>query len=229
MFPISSELSGTANFERLHQVYLDLSRHLFFLNMAQLVVFAGFSRDILTMWMGHDFADKSYVILFMVSIGFFFDTLTNLPSQVCDGMGFPKVTSIFALLRGLTGIGLTVVGGHLRGVEGVAAGYMASCVIVAFAFNIYVHGRIIKVPYLKVVRVCGENFVVGVAMLAALWLGSRQSPADAHSIIVVLAKAAIVGAALCAFGYTRVLDRDERSRVHQKGRRLIRQAVQAVK
>ena len=78
-----------------------------FLNAAILVLVAVFAHQILLYWMDAEFARNGALVLAVMAISQFVDSLTSLPSLVNDGMGHPRVSGMFALVR--AGAGLVVV------------------------------------------------------------------------------------------------------------------------
>lgn len=208
IFPISSELSGELNMERLHAVYLTMTRNLFYLSMVQMVMFSLFSWEILRVWMGVEFADNASAILMMVAVGFFFDTMTNVSSQVCDGLGHPRITSAFAFIRGIVGILLTLIGGYLSGVQGVAAGFMLSCILGSVSFNFYIHRRVIMISYLKVMRHYAESAVF-CALIFGLFFSISNFSAT-FSLAQLLINLTGVTFSFTLFGYFRIIDEKSR-------------------
>lgn len=216
MLPISSELGASAHLDRLHEVYLEMTRYIFFLNLAQVVMFVLFSRDILSLWMGRQFAEDAHTILVYIAIGFFFDTLTNLPSQVNDGLSHPKVTSTFAFLRGIAGILFAIAGGIYGGVQGVAFGFMLSCILLSVFFNLYVHKKTIKLSLWQVIhRACGRSILFGLfvlAVFAPLNLITHWEPNAARFMF----KLALVSSSFAFYGYAYVLDDGKRLQIREK-------------
>lgn len=212
IFPVSSEFSGGKETERLYVVYLNMTKNLFFLGLFQVVVLSLFSWEILCVWMGAEFADKASIVLALVAIGYFFNTLTNVPSQVCDGLGFPRITSMFAFIRGAIGIVLTLAGGWLAGLMGVAIGYMASCVVVSAMFNLYIHPRIIKVPYSSVVRECMESALFG-ALISIVIVTLHHLHPTPFNVFKFSGEMLAITSLFAIFGYYRILDKDHRLRI----------------
>ena len=228
IFPISSELgAGEANLKRLHEIYLTMGRNIFFLNIMQVVLFSLFSWDLLSLWMGRDFADKSSLILTLLAIGVFFDSLTNLPSQICDGLSHPRITSTFAFIRGAIGILFVLIGGHVAGVLGVAAGFTLSCIIMSLAFNIYVHPRIIKLSMVKVALSYAEITVFGLLVLASFIPLTVFKPRETLDVAAFLLKGSAAGLAFCLYGYARLLDGERKRQLHSQLGLMLRKAVSA--
>ncbi|KAF0233726.1 MAG: polysaccharide biosynthesis [Desulfovibrionaceae bacterium] len=214
IFPISSELSGTDRLDRLHEIYLSMSRMLFFLSMAQTLMFGLLAWDILAIWMGTAFASQASEILILVAIGYFADTTTNLPTQVCDGLTSPKLTSMFAFVRGCTSIVFALVGGSVAGVYGVAVGFAASCIIMSLVFNMFVHSRVIGLSYgLVIIRTQAESlaFGIGLALVALPFtlLKGKTSP----DLVRFFLTAGALAVSLCVYGYLRICSRGQRQQI----------------
>lgn len=217
LFPIASELGASRDIQQLHHIYHVMTRYLFFLNVAVLVLFTSFSWDILNLWMGKVFADQASVILTFIAIGYFFNSLTNLPSQVCDGMNNPKITSTFAFLSGGVCILFNLIGGHLWGVVGIAAGYMVACAIMSVSFNLYVHNRVIGLSYRRVILgPCLESAILGLVVLLTFLPLNLLAAKENQHFGMVLIKAMSVALVFGVFGYLRVLDTEARKKIHGK-------------
>jgi hypothetical protein len=77
-----------------------------FLNASVLVLVAVFAYQILYYWMNPQFAAHGAVVLAVMALSQFIDSLTSLPSLVNDGMGHPRLSGMFALARALAGLGM---------------------------------------------------------------------------------------------------------------------------
>jgi O-antigen/teichoic acid export membrane protein len=229
IFPISSELGSGGGLERLHSVYLSMTRFIFFLNSVQLVVFVLFSWDILYLWMGRSFADDASRILLYIAVGFFFDLLTSLPSQVNDGISSPKVTSTFAFLRGITGVLFAFIGGKYAGVHGVAIGFMTSSILLSVSFNLYVHHKIIHLSFLGVVKQAYVGSILfSVLVLAVLLPINSLFKYNTNGHVYFLCKLTAVLLAFTLYGYLKILDDEMRCLVREKCTIMLRRALPSV-
>lgn len=211
MFPVASEMGSTGQSEELKKIYIVLSRHIFFLNIALTTILCLFSKQILQIWMGNDFAQQTYIILILISLAFFADTLTNLPSLVNDGLNFPKVTGFFAFGRAIFGFIALLIGAVYFGLTGVAAAYLVSSVFMGSVFLLYVHKKTIKISLQLLIR---ESFltssvfslVVGVLMLLI-------KPLLPSTKTMIMLELFIITMSFVVFGYKRILNDTLRTKI----------------
>jgi O-antigen/teichoic acid export membrane protein len=146
MFPHASALAAQGRLDELEDDYYLASRYVFFLNGALAVMLAVLARPLLTVWMGADFAAQGTLILALIALTQWVDSLTNLPSLVNDGLGHPQVTGSFAITRAILGLALVAAGVHWAGLYGAALAHLAGSLLVGLAFLVYVHGRTVPFP-----------------------------------------------------------------------------------
>jgi len=145
-FPAASALAATGQLRRLDQTYVKATRYVVFVNAAILALLAVFAYPILAWWMNADFARHGALILAVMALAQFVDSLTSLPSLVNDGMGHPRVSGLFAVTRALVGLVLLYAGIRGWGVVGAAWAHLAGALLFTGAFLVYVHGRTVPTP-----------------------------------------------------------------------------------
>lgn len=145
LFPISSALAANNQHDELRRIYLVSTRYYIYLNASLCLMLAVFSREILHYWAGSVFDASAALVLVLISTAAFFESLTNLPSFVNDGLGKPRNTGILALLRALVGLAFSYIGIRYAGYIGAAWAYLISSVIFSIAFLIFVHKRSIPI------------------------------------------------------------------------------------
>lgn len=167
-FPAASALAARGELERLNRLYLKASRYVVFINASVLVLVAVFSYQILYYWMDPQFARAGQVVLTVMALSQFIDSLTSLPSLVNDGMGHPRYSGLFALAR--AGVGLVVVylGVAGWGIAGAAWGHLIASVLLTCAFLFAVHGRTVPTRLGELARKAYLPSVLGVAAVALL-------------------------------------------------------------
>jgi O-antigen/teichoic acid export membrane protein len=166
VFPAASALSARGELERLRVLYLKASRYVVFLNASVLVLVAVFAYQILYYWIDPQFARAGQVVLAVMALSQFIDSLTSLPSLVNDGMGHPRYSGMFALAR--AGLGLVAVyfGVDGWGIAGAAWGHLLASVLLTCAFLVAVHGRTVPARLGDLVRHAYLPSVVGVGAVA---------------------------------------------------------------
>ena len=214
IFPIASELGSQSKHDELIVIYRKMTKYIFNINIFLTLMICLFSLEIMTLWMGQEFAEKSTLILILVSIGFLFNTTTGLPSLVNDGIGHPKVTSIFAFIHGAVSVTLLIIFGQLYGLNGIAFGYCMASILMAIVFNIYVHVRVIDVSWIEIIRTSYLGGILFSVFIVVLFLIIKLANASPEvTIIGLIIEAAILSLSYFTFAYLFILDKRDRSKV----------------
>jgi O-antigen/teichoic acid export membrane protein len=74
----------------------------------------------LSMWLGHDFAEKSWVIASILGIGLLFNSLAQIPHAAVQASGDVKITSIIHIAEFIFYVPLLYLALHFYGLEGAA-------------------------------------------------------------------------------------------------------------
>jgi O-antigen/teichoic acid export membrane protein len=225
LFPAASALAARGELERLRALYLKASRYVVFINASVLVLVAVFSYQILYYWMNPQFARAGQVVLAVMALSQFIDSLTSLPSLVNDGMGHPRVSGMFALVRAAFGLVVVWFGVDGWGIVGAAWGHLVASGVMTCIFLAAVHGRTVPARMKDLVRQAYLPSVFGVGLVAVLAdAGNRLfdgGPLDL--VLLVLMTVAL----LFAWGALCVIEKDDKdlawSRV--KGLLSMRKAV----
>ena len=208
LFPAASALAARGELERLRTLYMKASRYVVFLNASVLVLVAVFSYQILYYWIDPQFARVGQVVLAVMALSQFIDSLTSLPSLVNDGMGHPRYSGMFALAR--AGVGLVAVYAGVAGwgIAGAAWGHVLASVLLTCAFLVAVHGRTVPARLGELLRHAYLPSLFGVGAVAiAADAGKYLFGSDPFGLsLLVLATAML----LFAWGVLFVVERDDK-------------------
>lgn len=195
LFPAASSLAATGQLERLNRLYLKASRYITFINAAVLVLVSVFAWPILYFWMDASFAANGALVLAVMALSQFVDSLTNLPSLVNDGMGHPRVTGVFAMCRALLGLAAVYAGVLGWGIDGAAWGHLAASSLLVTAFMVFVHGRTVPTRLRALaLHAFGPSLLpVGAVALAAALARPLAGPGFLDQLLLVLLTAALLG------------------------------------
>jgi len=214
IFPIASELGSKSQHDELLIIYRKMTRYIFNINLFLTLLMCMFSWEIMAVWMGEDFAEKSAPILLVVSVGYLFNTTTGLPSLMNDGIGHPKVTSIFAFIQGITSVVFLIVFGWLYGLNGIAIGYSSAAILMSVVFNIYVHAHVIKISWKEIIKTSYlAGGVFSVLLLSLLSLAKTNDILPTYSLLNLAVEIMIVTLLYSSFAYTFILDKQDRTRI----------------
>jgi O-antigen/teichoic acid export membrane protein len=208
-FPAASALSASGELARLDRLYLKATRYVVFLNAAILVLVAVFSHQILLYWMNPEYARNGALVLAVMAASQFVDSLTSLPSLVNDGMGHPRVSGMFALVRAGAGLAIVVLGVAGWGINGAAWGHLAASLLFGAAFVGYVHGRTVPTSLRDLLRHGYAPTLYGVLAIAlCATLANRVFNQSGFDFAFILAATA---AMLFMHGMLFVIEKGDRS------------------
>jgi O-antigen/teichoic acid export membrane protein len=207
-FPAASALAARGELERLRTLYLKASRYVVFINASVLVLVAVFSYQILYYWMNPQFARAGQVVLAVMALSQFIDSLTSLPSLVNDGMGHPRFSGMFALARALFGLVVVYVGVDGWGIAGAAWGHLIASILLTCAFLVAVHGRTVPARLGDLARQAYLPSVFGVGMVAvAADLGNRLFDGGPLDLVLLVL---LTMALLFAWGMLFVIEKNDK-------------------
>jgi O-antigen/teichoic acid export membrane protein len=207
-FPAASALAARGELERLRTLYLKASRYVVFINASVLVLVAVFSYQILYYWMNPQFARAGQVVLAVMALSQFIDSLTSLPSLVNDGMGHPRFSGMFALARAAFGLVVVYLGVDGWGIAGAAWGHLVASVLLTCAFLVAVHGRTVPARLGDLARQAYLPSVFGVGLVALLaTVGNRLFDGGPLDLVLLVL---LTMALLFAWGMLFVIEKNDK-------------------
>lgn len=214
MFPMTSALAARGETDKLYEIYLVATRYTVYLNGAFSILLMVAGHTALQLWVGQFIADQSAGILALLAASIFLESFTNIPTQITDGLGHPHITGSFAVFRGLLGALLSFLLVYKMGIFGAALAHFVLSLIVGSAFLIYVHRKIIHIPFRMVFRQS-----IASPLLHLSWIGA------VGWIIQNIFLAGLVGGVVAGFimailmiimAYTVILRPQERMLIQQR-------------
>jgi O-antigen/teichoic acid export membrane protein len=208
-FPAASALAARGELARLDLLYLKATRYVVFLNAAIMVLVAVFADKILRYWMNPDFAHHGALVLAVMAVSQFLDSLTSLPSLVNDGMGHPRVSGLFALARACVGLAIVYLGVAGWGIDGAAWAHLAVSLLFSAVFIGFVHGRTVPTKLRELLQRGYAPSLYGVlAVSLCASLADRLFDKSAFDFAFILAATM---AMLFVHGMLFVIDKDDRT------------------
>jgi len=208
-FPAASTLAALGEIAYLKRLYLKASRYVVFINASVLALVAVFAYEILYYWMDPRFARAGQVILAVMALSQFIDSLTSLPSLVNDGMGHPRYSGMFALARAAFGLLVVYLGVAVWGIDGAAWGHLLASSLLTCAFLAAVHGRTVPTRLGELVSAAYVPALAGVGVVAlAAHAGKRLfdgGPLDLALLVL------LTGGLLLAYGGLFVIEKEDRA------------------
>jgi len=142
LFPFASELGARKNYEKVQKTFIEASKIFAALSVPVLLTVFIFSKPILTVWMGREFAEKGWIVLRLLAISGLVGSLTTVPNLITIGLGYSRVIGFFSVITVLFYVVLLPLLTKLWGIEGTAWA-MLGATIPGIALVIYETKKII--------------------------------------------------------------------------------------
>jgi O-antigen/teichoic acid export membrane protein len=211
VFPHASALSAHGDWLELERVYVGASRYVFFVNGAVALLLAMFSEGLLRYWISAEFAANGALVLTILAMAAWIESLSNLPSLVNDGLGHPRVTGLFAVSHAVVALGLIVLLVEPFGIVGAALGHLIVSALMGLAFMFYVHGRTVpvKLRTLMLRAYAPAVVIIALASVPAWFLHAYAI----ESVMALLTCGALVSMLLGVMGFSFILEPEHRQRL----------------
>ena len=99
IFPFSSQLKAVEKKEEIKKLFLQSTR-IFAAVLLPLTLFISlFSKQILTIWMGKEFALQSWMVLSVIAVSSFIGSFSAIPNLIILGQGNSKLIGLFSLMN----------------------------------------------------------------------------------------------------------------------------------
>lgn len=138
LFPATSALAARGDLPTLRKTYMKATRYVVFLNACVLMFLSVAARELLHYWVPTLDATAAQVLV-LLALATFADTLTNIPSLVNDGLGTPRHSGLFAIVRAAFGLTAAYLGIRSAGIFGAAVAQLLVSALMAAAFVIWIH------------------------------------------------------------------------------------------
>lgn len=123
LFPAFSALQGSRELEKTRILFGRSVKYLFLSIGTTIVLLAFFARPFLKLWLGESFAVNSTLVFQILTVGFFANSLANIPFSFLQGIGRADVTAKFHLAEVVFYVPLAWVLIKQWGIEGAAAAW----------------------------------------------------------------------------------------------------------
>ncbi len=120
LFPAFSTFDASGNQSGLEYAYSRSVKYLLLIMAPFVLVLALFAGNILRLWLGTDFAEKSTLVFQILAIGILVNSIAYIPFAFLQGRGRPDITAKFHLLEVPIYVGLAWFLIKAMGVSGAA-------------------------------------------------------------------------------------------------------------
>jgi O-antigen/teichoic acid export membrane protein len=98
LFPFASEVGAQKDQEKIKNLFTNASRMMAAFAFPLFLCITIFAKPILSVWMGAEFAENSWIILSLLSLASLVSTLTVVPNLLTMGLGYSRIIGLFSIL-----------------------------------------------------------------------------------------------------------------------------------
>ena len=122
LFPSFSSIPKDAGQAVVGRLFVRPTKFILFVVTPLAAVFIFFPTEILTLWLGKEFALKSHDVLVFLSAGFFLNCLAHVPLAALLGLGRPDLKAKIDIAEAAVFVGISYLLISVLGIIGAAAG-----------------------------------------------------------------------------------------------------------
>ena len=191
LFPFASEQTAQGKIAELREVYFKSSRYFLAISLPLYFLLFGFAREILSVWVGVQFASTAWPVLALLAIAFWFSAWSMIPSNVVTGMGHARITGFFSLTVSSLSLVLVALLVPIYESVGAAVGLLIVPFVVAPVFVWYVTAKILNISMRdyarRVVFPCIAPCAIFALEVVALIIASRFLPTQPTALWLIVA------------------------------------------
>jgi O-antigen/teichoic acid export membrane protein len=134
IMPKASEISLPEYQKEQSALYLKATRYFILFITPIFLIFILLSKRFMTIWMGGEFAEHSWLLMSLIAISYYLSASTNIAWNIAVGMGFSKLQAIFAVILTVISLGALYPMTVYWGIQGTALAVLSGSVIVPITF-----------------------------------------------------------------------------------------------
>jgi O-antigen/teichoic acid export membrane protein len=211
LFPAFSALEGIKDRQRLGFLFARAVKYILLALGPLVLIITLFAQDILQLWLGAEFAEKSTLVLQILALGVLINSLAHMPYALLQGVGRPDLPAKFHLIQLPVYIGILWFAVNQWGIAGAAG---------AWTFRVALDAILLFGATFKVYRLAPRLLVANGTILTGLTLAVLAGTTYWLKILVgdfsLFLQAAFVIGLFCLFAWfswRNVLDTSDREMI----------------
>lgn len=164
IFPYSSSLSAKNMSDSIKNLFIKSTKIIFSFSFPLYIFMCFYAFEILTLWMGADFATKSQIVLIFLTLAYFLSSITIAPTNILYGMGHSKFVGILSLILLPINLTLQIILIKFFSYNGAAI----ATFVAAFAgpiYFFYVAKKFILLSFIDMKKIISRPIFVGMIII----------------------------------------------------------------
>jgi len=185
LFPFISKLNSLSDKKKINNVFIKANFIFTSLSLPLFLFITCFSKSILYVWMGENFANNGWKILSLLSGTSFFASLTMIPINTVLGLGISQLILLFSIVNFLLFLLILPLFTYYYGVIGTASGMFIIGMLNIF-YVIRMAGKKIGVNVNEYLFIIFKKHIIPIVLFIGLALFIQKYNNINHLIKVVL-------------------------------------------
>jgi O-antigen/teichoic acid export membrane protein len=206
LFPAFSTLTGSNEQTKQKNILVRSLKYLFLVAAPFVILMVFFAKDILTIWLGTEYAQQSTLVFQILFVGMFLNSLASLPHSLIQGIGRPDIPAKFHLLELVPYVGIAwfLIGKYA--IVGAA---------LAWTFRVALDGFLLWAAAWKLIRI-PQRLIVNTGLLGdtitLVWLAGalKMITLSDNSLSIQVTLAAVIMLLFALFVWCYSLNSNER-------------------
>ncbi|MEG8988153.1 oligosaccharide flippase family protein [Ignavibacteria bacterium 4148-Me] len=184
LVPKVSELNSKKDIVNLIDKYWITNKTISLISFPIFFALIVFSKDILKLWVGEELANKTYIILIVLSLQTYIGVLTIVPNNYLLGLGRTKVQSIFSIITLLFTLSIVPLFTIWKGVIGTVFGLLV-CTFPGIILVFYFNKKILNINNKKYLVEIFKGNYVGIALIFFIYFIKKYSFNKDEEILII--------------------------------------------
>jgi O-antigen/teichoic acid export membrane protein len=164
LFPVVSFLNSLGDKEKLKQLYFKSTKYIIAFS---LIIFSGlvlFGKPFLKVWIGKEISEISYPLLVIISIVFFFNSISSVGYYYYNGFGLSKINMISSFVGAIAYIIFAIVLIPAFNIKGAALSFVF--ILLPYPVYIYILNRVLGFSQAEYLKMLAKSVALLVLTLA---------------------------------------------------------------
>jgi len=186
IFPLASELHSLSLKDKLIQLYKQSVKLVNFLITPIIIFLFFFSYKFLSLWINQDFASQASIVLKIVSISYLLASFPAVPVIILEGMGKPKIPTIFSTISALMYLTFAFILIPKFGLMGAVLAVFFNRIIQVPVFIFFTTNKILKIKEFSFYTQNYLKFIL-IAIVSALFILPMANKLESLLTLILLA------------------------------------------
>jgi len=184
LFPAVSFLNSAGEKDKLKQIYIKSTKYVIAFS---LIIFSGlvlFGKPFLKIWIGKEISEISYPLLVIISLVFFFSSISNVGYYYYSGLGFSKINMISSFVGAIAYVISAIILIPAFNLKGAAFSFIF--ILLPYPVYIYILNKVIsfsQVEYLK--TLAKSSILIAIILTLNYFSKSYKSPTYVIADVIV--------------------------------------------